>query len=136
MRRRPTARRTGQAGVAAIEFGLVFIGLFTLLYGLATFGSVFYTRHQITRAAEDGARAVSMYGAPTEAQIQAVVRSSLALPLSTATGLEISATTASDPVVVTVRFPYRPNAALPVLPLADRFVPETLQARASAARPS
>lgn len=128
--------RARQRGVAAIEFGIVFIALFTVLYGLATFGSVFYTRHQITRAAEDGARAVAMYNAPTEAQIQAVVRSSLAVPLSTATGLEISATAAADPVVVTVRLPYRSNAILPLLPLADRFIPDMLQARASAARPS
>ncbi len=136
MSRRRSAPHAAQRGVAAIEFGLVFIALFVVLYGLATFGSVFYTRHQITRAAADGARAAAMYAAPTEAQIQGVVRGALALPLASAPGLEISATTASDPVVVTVRYAYRQNALLPLLPLADRFVPETLQARASSARPS
>ena len=49
--------KSRERGVAAIEFALVFVLLFSVLYALATFGAVFYTQQAVTRAAEEGARA-------------------------------------------------------------------------------
>lgn len=49
---------TAQAGSAAVEFALVLPIFILILYGLVTFGMVFYTQMAVTRAAEDGARAV------------------------------------------------------------------------------
>ena len=48
-----------QRGVAAIEFALVFSVLFLAMYGIATFGAVFYIQQVVSRAAEDGARAIA-----------------------------------------------------------------------------
>lgn len=47
-------------GAAAVEFGLVFPLIFLMLYGLLTFGTVFYTQLAVSRAVHDGARAVAL----------------------------------------------------------------------------
>lgn len=130
MRRRHSGCR--QRGVAAIEFGLVLISLFALLYGIATFGAVLVTRHTLTRAAEDGARVVSMFRSPTELQIQTVVRTSLGAPLKDTPGLLVTAPTSTDPVMVTVSYPYRDNA---LFPAAGFWLPATITARAFVAKP-
>lgn len=48
-----------QGGAAAIEFAFVLPLLILILYGLVTFGSVLYTQIALSRAVEDGARALS-----------------------------------------------------------------------------
>lgn len=125
-----------QRGVAAIEFAFVFLVLFLLLYGIATFGAVLYAQQAITRAAEDGARVVSTFHDPTEPQIRSVVLDALGAPLRDATGLTVTAPFGTDPVVVTVTYPYRNNALLPAIPLVGNWMPERLQGRAAAAKPS
>jgi Flp pilus assembly protein TadG len=55
-------RRKSQSGAAALEFALILPLLILLLYGLAGFGSVFYTQMTVSRAAADGARALSLAG--------------------------------------------------------------------------
>lgn len=66
-------RRRRQGGVAAIEFALVFSLLLLFLYGVTTFGSVMYTQQAVSRAAEDGARALTVFnGSLTSAHISAV----------------------------------------------------------------
>ena len=52
------ARQIPQSGAAAVEFALSFPIMFLLLYGLITFGSVFYTQLTVSRAVADGARAL------------------------------------------------------------------------------
>lgn len=121
-----------QRGIAAIEFAIVFMFLFALLYCIATFGTVLVTRHTLTRAAEDGARVVSMFRSPTEAQIQTVVRNALGSPLKDTPGLLVSAPTSTDPVVVTVTYPYRDNA---LFSTAGFWLPTTITARAFVAKP-
>lgn len=127
---RQSGRR--QRGIAAIEFGMVFISLFSLLYGIATFGAVLVTRHTLTRAAEDGARVISMFRSPTELQIQDVVRTSLGTPLKDAPGLLVTAPVGTDPVLVTVTYPYRDNA---LFPAAGFWLPSTITVRAFVAKP-
>mgnify|MGYP001599434001 CR=1 FL=1 len=56
-------------GAAAVEFALVFPLLFLMLYGLLTFGAVFYTQLAVSRAVHDGARAVPLL--PTTADASA-----------------------------------------------------------------
>ncbi len=56
--------RTGahkQRGAYAVEFALVFMIFFTLLYGIITYGMVFAFRLGLQNAAEDGARAALRY---------------------------------------------------------------------------
>ncbi|CAN7607261.1 TadE/TadG family type IV pilus assembly protein [Variovorax paradoxus] len=134
-KRRRSKQQTQQLGVAAIEFAFIFVAIFLFLYCIATFGVVFYTQHILTRAAENGARVVSMYSqsTPTELQsrIESAVRESLGPLLQ-----EVSDTpqvVLGTPVIVTVRYAYRSKPILPVLPLISAWVPEFLQGRAVAA---
>lgn len=46
-----------QRGAAAIEFALVFIIFFLVLYGIISYGVVFAIQHSLTHAANEGARA-------------------------------------------------------------------------------
>ncbi|TSD56572.1 pilus assembly protein [Variovorax sp. KBS0712] len=128
-----------QRGVAAIEFALVIMVLFLVLYALLTFGAALYTQQVVSRAAEDGARAATLLPRPPDPVKvkQAVVESlarSLIVPASANGNLTsrknwISAhiTIESCPVapstptcVVTVTYPYETDARfLPQMPLFD-----------------
>jgi Flp pilus assembly protein TadG len=56
---RPAARR--QRGVYAIEFAMVFLIFFAVLYGAICYGMLFAFRLGVQNAAEDGARAALRY---------------------------------------------------------------------------
>ncbi|QSI33205.1 pilus assembly protein [Variovorax sp. RKNM96] len=155
------ANRTGpQRGVAAIEFALVFVLLFGVLYALATFGAVLYTQQTVTRASEEGARAVGLLTpAPTsnDARVMDAVydtlANSLVVPVSAnasvatrrswiVSNVSVSVTR-SNPAspgayiqyVVTVTYPYSANRLLPTLPLLDmsQWMPNQLRSRTTAA---
>lgn len=135
--------RHGQAGVASIEFALVFLTLFLVLYGIATFGAVLYTQQALVRAAEDGARAVNIIGNPSNGNLEADVRkiiqeslaSSLIVPApynatptqrldwvkqNAGVSIEIPSVGAAVPRAdIVVSYPYGANRILPVLPLLD-----------------
>ncbi|MDD4881305.1 MAG: pilus assembly protein, partial [Gallionellaceae bacterium] len=53
-RNSPTNR---QRGAAAVEFALVFILFFMVMYGAIAYGVVFAIKHSMTQAASEGARA-------------------------------------------------------------------------------
>lgn len=55
-----TGSRT-QRGVYAVEFAMVFLIFFSLLYGLISYGMLFAFRLGLQNAAEDGARAALRY---------------------------------------------------------------------------
>ena len=149
-----------QRGVAAIEFALVFVLLFSVLYALATFGAVLYTQQTVTRASEEGARAVGLLTpAPTsnDARVKDAVydalANSLVVPVSVNSNVvsrrnwivsnvtvdvarsEPSAPGAYVRYVVTVTYPYSANRLLPSMPLLDtsQWMPDQLQSRTSAA---
>lgn len=50
--------RYPQRGAAALEFALVLPLFVLIVYGLTSFGSIFYTQMTLSRAAADGARAL------------------------------------------------------------------------------
>lgn len=126
-----------QRGVAAIEFALVLMALLLLLYGLATFALVIYTQHMLTRAAEDGARVVLLFNNVTESQVRATVLESMSAPWNDASDLQVSSPMNTNPIVVTITYPYSTNALLPRLPLtANWMIPETLRAHAVVLKPS
>lgn len=57
----PHATARGQRGVYAIEFAMVFMLFFTVLYAIICYGLVFALRLGLQNAAEDGARAALRY---------------------------------------------------------------------------
>lgn len=155
-----TASRGRQRGVAAIEFALVFAILFSVLYALATFGAVFYTQQAVTRAAEEGARAVGLLTpAPTAGDsrvkdaVYDALANSLVVPVAANANVtsrrswivsqvtvSVAPTAPSGPgayvsYVVTVSYPYSANRLLPSMLLLDtsRWMPDQLSSRASAA---
>ncbi|MDA7418167.1 TadE/TadG family type IV pilus assembly protein [Xenophilus arseniciresistens] len=65
-----------QRGIAAIELALTLLVLIPLLYGLVTFGFALYAQQALSRAVEDGVRALSLGASNAEAKL--VVRESLA----------------------------------------------------------
>lgn len=156
--RLPTRDR--QRGVAATEFALVFVVLFSVLYGLATFGAVLYTQQAVTRAAEEGARAVGLLTPAPTAQDSRVkdavydaLAGSLVVPVSSNANVtsrrswvvsqvtvDVTPSAPSAPgayirFVVTVTYPYSANRLLPSMLLLDssRWMPDQLRSRASAA---
>ncbi len=152
----PSASSRAQRGVAAIEFALIFLLFFTIVYGAATFGAVFYTQQVLSRAAEDGARAISLMGVTplvaNDPSIAGVVHGSLAGSLIAPANLGTTQAARKqwlensenvsvlvDPacagvagcVKVTVQYQYSKNRILPALPLLN-FIPDTLVASAIA----
>ena len=136
------ALREQQRGVAAIEFALVFTILFVAVYGIATFGSVLYLQQIISRAAEDGARTVTLLGPSVEdddPRVRAAIRDSLASSsLASLAANAVSEVNVSNPshVTVTVFYPYRRIPLIPLIPLTESFVPGNLSGRSIVARSS
>jgi Flp pilus assembly protein TadG len=157
---RLAATRDRQQGVAAIEFALVFVVLFSVLYALATFGAVLYTQQAVTRAAEEGARAVGLLTpAPTagDARVKDAVydalANSLVVPVSananvtsrrswivSQVSVDVTSSAPGSPgayvnYMVTVTYPYSANRLLPSMMVLDtsRWMPDQLRSRASAA---
>ncbi len=160
MRPAETTRIWGrQRGAAAIEFALVFLLFISLLYGIATFGAVFYTQQVVARAAEDGARAISVLGSASvvtnDSRVSDVVYNSLAASLiapvtSTnqaqrktwvSNSQNVVVTTADSTcsgtvscMKVTVQYQYSRNSVLPTSSLITWALPNTLTASAHAAK--
>lgn len=110
--------------------------LVLVIYGIASLGAVIYTRHLLTRAAEEGARVVTLFDNPTENHVRTVIIESMPSPWKDTPGLQVSASMNTNPIVVTVTYPYKANAILPPLPFTgDWVIPEMLQAHATVAKP-
>lgn len=89
---RSSARK--QRGAYAVEFALVFLIFFTLLYGIICYGMVFAFRLGLQNAAEDGARAALRYqpDLPTQAAQARTVATAQASWLPSAATLSVTAT--------------------------------------------
>lgn len=60
-------RPAGDAGSALVEFGLVVPLFLGLIVGLATSALAFFTQHQLSTAAQEGARVMYLAGTSTQA---------------------------------------------------------------------
>ncbi|WP_093347704.1 TadE/TadG family type IV pilus assembly protein [Variovorax sp. PDC80] len=155
-RRASGPRAALQRGVAAIEFALVFSILFCAIYGIATFGAVLYIQQVVSRAAEDGARAIAYSFASSKfqdadrAQIKATVVSSLSSALIVPNSEIDPRQWVTDHVdidprvveaglektgVVTVVYRYSENRLLPSIPFFDisLWMPDKLTGQATVA---
>lgn len=163
MKNRRHGMQRQQRGIAAIEFSFVFMAMFFMIYGVATFGAVFYVQQVVSRAAEDGARAIPMLVVPplaaNDSRIRDTVYDALATALIVPTSdsnsdvakrtwiaakatvdVALSGAAGAGPnttAVVTVTYPYSANRLLPTLPFFDssRWMPDTLRSQATAALP-
>ncbi|MGQ2997906.1 TadE/TadG family type IV pilus assembly protein [Variovorax sp.] len=144
--------RRCQHGLAAIEFALTFTFLFLILYGLATFGALFYTQQVVARSAEEGIRAATSFRSSNPAVFESTIRTavvdsleqSLVVPL-TATNrrtwitqkvtIAITGTSTSAQVAVTVTYPYTGDSRLlPTVSILDtRWMPQQLRSSATGA---
>jgi len=146
------ARR--QRGVAAIEFAFIFTVMLLFAYGITTFGAVLYTQQVVSRAAEDGARAVTMLSSKliaNDPKIQGAVYDSLAAALvvpiessgsladrlawvKTNAKVNVSTSGTDRRVTVSVVYDYSANRILPVLSLLDTdlWMPNNLVGQATA----
>ena len=59
--RTPARGQPAEGGQAAIEFAIVFLLFFAMLWGILTFGFIFAAQNTLTLAAENGARAALRY---------------------------------------------------------------------------
>ena len=151
-------RRLGreEKGATAIEFALVFPLFLAIFIGMVTFGMVFVLQQAMTFAVEEGARAAISVdpieysnpdGSLDEASFQAAITTLAQQRITDALlwlpgNLENNAVpevalqaipTGGTAVVVTVRYPYRANPIIPIIPLpfvGALVVPEQLTAQA------
>lgn len=144
--------RGRQRGVAAVEFAFVLTTLLALVHGIVTLGSILYLQQAITRAAEDGVRAVALMPNGTTPDAQRVsdvvfdsLAASLVVPTSAtatfasrrawvATHVRVVVATTGSVVTVSVTHWYSQN---PLMPLAGMpWVPDEMTRRVSMARPT
>lgn len=147
-------RVQSQRGVAAIEFAIVFMALFAVLYGIATWGAALYIHQVVARAANDGARAAATTAVGNDARGAAVqsARRSLAASLVVPLGHSTSPSTrlawinahvsvqttlpSTGQLMVHVSYPYADYPLLPALSFFEAVMPKTLTSRATTALPS
>lgn len=93
-RPRTNTRAHSQRGAYAVEFAIVFLIFFTLLYGCISYGMLFAFRLGLQNAAEDGARAALRYqpDLPTRAAQAQTVATAQANWLPSAVTLNATAT--------------------------------------------
>ncbi len=101
------ARRAQDRGAAAVEFGLVAVVLFTLVFGILQFGFWFWSWQAAGHAAREAARVGAVDPCDTAAVEAAGAKALEGVP--TGTGATVSATkdsgaTVGDEITVTVVF--------------------------------
>lgn len=128
----------GQRGAVAIEFALVFVLFFMVMYGIVAYGMVFAVHHTLTQAASEGARAaVRDVGGLPERIALAKTTSATAIawlggraPVPQVT----SAPCAATPFVcvkVLLVYDYLNNPLVPALPGLGITLPARLTAQAT-----
>jgi Flp pilus assembly protein TadG len=147
-----------QKGIAAIEFAFVFMVMLLVTYGVATFGAVLYIQQVVSRAAEDGARAVALLPSKLVAndpKIQGAVYDSLAaalvVPVASSgslanrlawikTNAKVTVDVAGSDLraTVSVVYDYSANRLLPSLPMLDAslWMPNSVVGKATAIQAS
>lgn len=147
-RTKAVARRAARRGSAAIEFAIVFPVFFFVLYAIVTYSMVFLTQQSLTAAAEEGARAALVWqqagsagGALSARAQQACARATSVvswLPVAATCTNAISTAPAGcsnnaemDCIQVTLTYAYGTSPLVPLLPLLDLVVPQSLVGRAT-----
>lgn len=122
-----------------VEFALVSILLFLLVFGIITYAFMMSFRQSMTQAAAEGARAAALapaalVGARTDAALaQAVAGFDQTCGVGGLTCTPVVAPCTEDPgldcVTVTLEYDYANNPLLPPLPLLSGLLPSRLSAQ-------
>lgn len=141
-----------QRGVAAIEFAIVFLLFFILVWGILTYGFVFAAQQTLTLAAENGARAALHYQAGAQDVATSTALRTAAAQQATAKSLEWlqkfnplyypqgavtvqGGSCAYDAALtcftVSVTYPYAQHPLIPPMPGLGLFIPQTLVGKAA-----
>lgn len=138
------AQRTGQPtgtrerGAAVIEFAIVFMLFFMVLYGAIAYGVMFAVRHSLTLATAEGARAAlqdvgDLTNRLEHAQLAASDAVSWLGAQAPAPQVASASCTATEYTCVTVSlsYDYASNPIIPPLPGMGIVLPSTLAAHAT-----
>lgn len=127
-----------QRGAAVVEFALVFVLFFLLMYGIVAYGVVFAMKHSLLQAANEGARAAvrDVGGLPERVALaRAVAAESVAWLGDRAPAPEVSAEDCqATPYIclnVTLTYDYAGNPMVPSLPALGIVLPERLTGQAT-----
>ncbi|MEW6152664.1 MAG: TadE/TadG family type IV pilus assembly protein [Actinomycetota bacterium] len=140
-------RRRNESGAAAVEFAIVAIPFFLLLYGLIVFGMALAVKQSVTNAAAEGARSAVGISDPAVAiaQAQATVNNRLDwlgnnyqpgdVTISWFTpgsGCGASSPPAGSPmtICVAIDLPYKAREVVPAAPIIQNVTPENLRSLA------
>jgi Flp pilus assembly protein TadG len=135
---RVSQRNRAQRGAALLEFALVAILFFMLVFAIITYAYMMSFRSSLTQAAAEGARAGAVAAAgQAQANAQEAVNramdgygvtcGSAGMTCSIPPPAPCVNNTAADCVTVTVSYAYRANPRLPTFPGLGLTLPETLQ---------
>lgn len=95
-------------GAQAVEFAIIFPLIIATFLGTFEIGRMLYQRNRIAAATEAGVRAVSMYGASGDSQVESAIRSKLSdIPtadLNVAVTDQAMGTVAFKKIVVSYQF--------------------------------
>lgn len=138
-------RRSGDEGAAVLEFALIGILLFTLLFGIIHFGLILSFKQDMTRAAAEGARAGAVAFPSTDAQTDAIAATGTAVKefggRFSSNGCSAAGMTCAIPVVapcvgdtshdcvtVSLSYDYENHPLYGRLPLIEEFFPDVVVA--------
>lgn len=130
--------RTAQRGAVVIEFALVFVLFFMVMYGIVAYGVVFAVEHSLIQAANEGARAAvrDVGGVSARAELaRTVAAENIAWLGDRAPEPQVDAElcTATPYVCLSVElaYDYAAKPLVPPLPLLGVVLPEKLAGRAT-----
>ena len=147
----PAHDRPAERGQAAIEFAIVFLLFFAMLWGILTFGFIFAAQNTLTLAAENGARAALRYQPATTTAGATAARIAAAQTEATKSVQWLQAfTPAYDPAAyltatsapctynanlicfhVQISYPYAQHPLIPPFPLFGLLAPTQLVGKAT-----
>lgn len=145
-RTRPYRRlmRRDESGVAILEFALVAIPFFFILYGLITFGMILALKQSVTNASAEAARsavgAADFSTAATKAKASAVQRlgwlgskfnANDAAQFTTEEVDCVASSGAKDCIKVTIAYQYDDNPLVPPAPGLGLFVPSQISSQST-----
>lgn len=126
--------RRNERGAAVVEFALVALPLFFVLYALIVFGMLLALKQTVTNAASEGARAAVGQATSTAAQTTATNKATSAASWLNSSGVSVSFPSPScgtNCITVKVSYNYGSYPLVPNLPGFGLVVPSTVESQAT-----